>query len=187
MILDFDAQIFELINVGLSNKILDYWLIPWRHELFWTPLYLFIVAFLFMNYGRKAYWFLLFFIITISISDLSSSHLIKKNIKRDRPCRNEMVENHIARVRCGSGYSFTSSHATNHFAMATFLFFTLGSVFKKYRWILFLWAGSISFAQVYVGVHFPLDIIAGGILGYIIGKLSYIFYQNNYGYLIFDS
>ena len=81
-------------------------------------------------------------------------------------------------VKCGGGYSFTSSHATNHFAMAAFVLVLFG---RRYRWLkapLWFWAFSISYGQVYVGVHYPLDIFGGALLGIAIGTLIGRFARN---------
>jgi undecaprenyl-diphosphatase len=76
---------------------------------------------------------------------------------------------------CPQSSSFTSSHAMNHFCFATFLYFTLHDAALIWRRLALIWAGLICFGQVYVGVHFPLDVLAGGILGalfgYIVAKL----------------
>ncbi|RZL15228.1 MAG: phosphatase PAP2 family protein, partial [Pedobacter sp.] len=77
------------------------------------------------------------------------------------------------RVPCGSGYSFPSAHATNHFGIAVFLILVF---YKKWKPILplgLLWAFSIAFAQVYVGVHYPVDIICGSLLGTLLGFISF--------------
>jgi undecaprenyl-diphosphatase len=73
---------------------------------------------------------------------------------------------------CSGGFSFTSSHAANHFGLAMFLFMSLIPLFKKYTWLFFIWAGIISYAQVYVGVHYPLDVLAGAMIGLVVGKLN---------------
>jgi undecaprenyl-diphosphatase len=87
-------------------------------------------------------------------------------------------------VRCGSGFSFTSTHATNHFAVATFLIMTLGQSFRNIKLWLWSWASIIAFSQVYVGVHFPLDVIAGGILGIIIGRIWAMLFDRYYGQVL---
>jgi len=74
-------------------------------------------------------------------------------------------------VHCGRAYSFTSSHAANHFAIAVFISLTLGLLYSWIKWPLLLWAGSIAYGQVYVGVHYPLDVIVGSLVGIIIGYL----------------
>lgn len=111
------------------------------------------------------------------MSDQMSSTLVKENVQRLRPCQQDKLKDQIIlRVPCKRSYSFTSSHATNHFAIAAFLFFVLGSYLLVFRWPLFVWAGIISFSQVYVGIHFPLDILFGAILGVLIGSLNaYLF------------
>ena len=182
-IIDIDISIFEYINQGMSNPFFDALLPLWRNSLVWIPLYIFIIGFAFMNYGKKGYWLIVFLIITASTSDMTSSTLIKKSVKRLRPCNTE----HLAvkeRVHCGSGYSFTSSHATNHFAVATFLALTIGTYFRKIRPWLWFWAATICFAQVYVGVHFPLDVIAGGLLGGMIGLFWATTFNRFYGHIL---
>jgi undecaprenyl-diphosphatase len=96
--------------------------------------------------------------------------LIKKAVERERPCQVDNL-NAKSRIHCGQGYSFPSSHATNHFGIAMFLFL-LFSIFS-YRYLLFFWAGLISVSQVYVGVHYPSDILAGALLGLLIGFICY--------------
>jgi undecaprenyl-diphosphatase len=73
---------------------------------------------------------------------------------------------------CSGGFSFTSSHAANHFGLAMFIFISLTPVFKKYTWLFFLWAGVIAYAQIYVGVHYPLDVLVGAMIGLVVGKLN---------------
>jgi undecaprenyl-diphosphatase len=178
-IIQWDISLFEWINNDLSSASLDL-MMPWiREPYFWLPLYVFIIAFTFLNYGLKGYWFVLFLVLTAGSADLISSRPIKKAIKRLRPCNTEYVHV-IERVQCGSGYSFTSSHAANHFAVATFLVLTLGQVFRKVKIWLWIWAGSVAFAQVYVGVHFPLDVIGGALLGIILGKFWSFVYLKYY-------
>lgn len=182
-IIQWDITLFEWINNNLSSDLLDF-ILPWMREpLFWVPMYAFIIAFVFFNFGQKAYWFVLFLALTVGSSDIISSRVIKKSIKRLRPCNTEYVQV-IERVQCGSGYSFTSNHAANHFAVATFLVLTLGQKFRKIRPWLWVWASIIAFSQVYVGVHFPLDIFVGGILGILIGKFWSLLFDKYYGYVL---
>ncbi len=99
-------------------------------------------------------------------------------MQRPRPCQNEALKEEVRLlVPCGSGYSFTSNHATNHFALAVFFAGTLGVFFKRWRWLLFLWAALVAYAQVYVGVHYPLDVAAGALLGMTIGSLVVLIWK----------
>ena len=83
-----------------------------------------------------------------------------------------MIVNH-----CSGGNSFPSSHATNHFGAAVFFFCTLKPYIKNYGWLFFFWAATISYAQVYVGVHYPTDVIGGAIIGSIVGYLMALIYN----------
>ncbi len=183
-IIKWDISLFEFINHDLSNGFFDM-LLPWlREPLFWVPFYIFLISFVFFNFGKKAYWFVIFVILTAASADLISSRAIKKTIKRIRPCNTEMLQI-VERVHCGAGYSFTSSHAANHFAVATFLIMTIGQILPKIKKWLWLWAASIALAQVYVGVHFPLDVLAGGILGVVLGRLWSMLFLKYYGHVLY--
>ena len=111
-----------------------------------------------------------FNILLIFVSDQISSHVIKPFVGRLRPCNEILIKDYVRLLaNCSSGFSFPSSHATNHFALAFFLIVLFN---KRYKWVfpvLFFWAFAISYSQVYVGVHYPLDILTGGFLGTIIG------------------
>jgi undecaprenyl-diphosphatase len=165
-----DMNLFRAVNQGLSSPFLDLLMPVLRNKYTWIPLYVFIMGFSLLNFKWKGVWLVICLVIAVGVGDTLSSKLIKKTVKRPRPCKTEqLLENLELRIDCGSGYSFTSSHATNHFAVGVFLFFAMGSVMGRYRWLLVLWASLISVAQVYVGVHFPFDILAGGLLGSMIG------------------
>ncbi|MCB9308948.1 MAG: phosphatase PAP2 family protein [Lewinellaceae bacterium] len=177
--LQWDYFLFQIINTRWSNPLMDALFPIWRNPYFWLPLYVFILAFFVFNYGKKAYWILLFTLLTVMTSDSFNSQLVKKSIQRLRPCNNEFVEV-ISRVQCGSGFSFASTHAANHFALAAFWSMTFGQVMPSIRRWLWLWAASIAFAQVYVGVHFPSDVFVGALMGFIIGYLYALVFNKYY-------
>ena len=181
-IIHFDQQLFFFINndchINLLDKIMPYW----RSMYFWLPIYTFFVAFIIEKYKNKGFLYLLALGLTIGVSDTVSSKWIKKTVQRTRPCNDhsrnlEMKREVKLLVRCGSGYSFPSSHATNHFAVATFIVLTFARSKKWLKWGLIAWATSIALGQVYVGVHYPSDVICGGILGTLIGWASGYLYN----------
>lgn len=178
-ILDIDQQIFQFINTDISNVFFDYLMPALREKLIWLPCYVFLIAFMFVNYRFPvAIYFITALLITVGLTDVISSKVIKDNVERLRPCNDPDLADVVKlRVVCGRGYSFTSSHATNHFGFAFFLIYTLGRSFKRWRWPLIIWASLISFAQVYVGVHFPLDVLFGGLLGIILGMSMALVYN----------
>ena len=102
---------------------------------------------------------------------------------RVRPCRDLSVAQQIRFfvVYCPGSSSFTSSHATSHFAQAMFFFLTLKSVAGKWAWLFFAWAFSIAYTQVYVGVHYPFDVFCGALLGCGIGFLIARLYTRQFG------
>lgn len=117
-------------------------------------------------------------LITFAMGDLIASRIIKPTIDRVRPCNEiQLASQIIHRVPCGSGKSFPSAHATNHFAIAVFLICLFYREWKPVLPLGLIWAGIISFAQIYVGVHYPIDTIAGALLGTCIGFFTFYIYQ----------
>lgn len=173
-----DHKLFEWIQLNLHYPIADWWITIWRDKYFWIPLYIFLISLLAFEFRAKFFLVFLFVIITISISDQSSSQFIKKWIKRPRPCQEEYFKDHFnSTIKCSGGYSMPSSHATNHMAVAMFLFFLLQNIIPRWRYLLMFWAVSIGFAQIYVGVHFPADVLVGLCLGAVIGSGVYFLYS----------
>ncbi len=171
-ILELDHSLFHFINQDLANGLLDAILPWWRDKKTWIPLYLFLIAFSVFKYRLKGLFFVLAVILAASLADVVSSHVMKPAFERVRPCNEAAMANEVRLlVGCGKAYSFTSSHATNHFAVATVIALTLGLLFPWLRWVAYGWAATIAFGQVYVGVHYPTDVIVGGLIGWIIGNI----------------
>jgi membrane-associated phospholipid phosphatase len=171
---NIDQQLFFFINHTLHVGFLDTLMPYWRSMYLWLPLYAFFIAYLIVNYGKKGGYLVLALLLTVGVSDIVSSCIVKNTVERLRPCNDPDIKDEVKLlVRCGSGYSFTSSHAANHFAVAIFLFFAYFYHKKYVKWALIAWAASIGFGQIYVGVHYPFDVLFGAILGSVIGYLGY--------------
>lgn len=141
-----------------------------REKIIWIPLYVFLFVFVILNFQRRGWFFILGFLFAVALSDTVSSKLIKFWVKRPRPCHLEELSGQLDMlISCGGPYGFTSSHATNHFAISLLVIITLGKRIPQIRWPVLIWAALISFAQIYVGVHYPLDILGGAVLGSLIG------------------
>lgn len=171
-LLHWDEQIFHLINSGWQNPFLDAIMPVWREKSTWIPLYILLAGFAVYRFKIKGLFLIMALGLLVGISDNVSSQLIKKNVRRIRPCNDATVENVHLLISCGSGYSFPSTHAVNHFVVATFLSLTLGQFYRKIRLPLLLWAASIALGQVYVGVHYPLDIFCGALFGMLLAYIG---------------
>jgi undecaprenyl-diphosphatase len=181
-ILRLDYEAWFYINTMWHNDVLDAILPYLRNQWTWAPLYLFFLLFTTINFGRKGWMWCVFFLLTFALSDQISAHLIKPYIHRLRPCNNPYLQEFVHLiVPCGSGYSFPSSHAANHFGIAMFCSITMHRFGK---WVIptaFIWAASVAYAQVYVGVHFPLDVTCGAIIGIFVGWATGKLYNRIYG------
>jgi membrane-associated phospholipid phosphatase len=184
---NIDQQLFFFINHSLHIGFLDTLMPYWRSMYLWLPLYMFFIAYLILNHGKKGGYLILALLLTVGVADITSSRIVKKTVERLRPCNDGDIKDKVKLlVRCGGGYSFTSSHATNHFAVAIFLFFACFYNNKRLKWALIAWAASIGFGQIYVGVHYPFDILCGAILGSAIGYFGYRVVKKHFGELIDD-
>ena len=178
-LLQLDRHLFYFINHDLANPFFDLVMPYLRNPKFWIPLYLFIIGFCVWKFKKLGVIIIVLLALSAGFADFTSASIIKPLVKRVRPCRDPVVsKTDIERVDCGPAYSFPSTHATDHFAAAFFLILIF---YKKWRWIWFwaiLWAGTISFAQVYVGVHFPIDVFCGALYGAFVGWLFAMLFKN---------
>ena len=183
-LLQFDHWLFTKINQTWINPLFDLILPFIRQQEFWYFFYLFLLVFAVYNFGIRGCWWAVSLIMTVVVSDLLSSSLIKTTIFRIRPCRDPELADQVRILvnYCPQSSSFTSSHACNHFAAAWFIFLTLNQT-GSWRWLLFVWAFIISYAQVYVGVHFPLDIFGGAVIGSLMGYMMSILFRKQFGAL----
>lgn len=172
-LLQLDRKIFFIINSQWHNVVFDAVLPFVRNPYFWAPLYFFLLIFMIINYKWKGGLWVLFFIGTFGITDSITGNILKDMVVRYRPC-NDPVFSHYVRslVPCAGSHCFPSNHAANHFALAMFLFLSLKKPLGKWMWIAFIWAFLVCYAQVYVGQHYPSDILYGTAVGLVFGTLT---------------
>jgi len=180
----WDKWLFVKLNSHWTNPVFDSVLPFIRNSVFWTPLYIFVAVFIALNYGKKGLWWSLLFICTVALTDLIGARIIKEAFHRPRPCQDIEFMNYVRLLlkQCSGSYSFVSNHAANHFGLATFTFLTFKGVFRKWMYLAFVWAFFIAYAQVYVGVHYPFDVIGGAVLGIIVGSLTAWIFDKKWGH-----
>lgn len=171
---EVDHALLLIINRELTHPAIDHIAIFMRESIFHIPLYLFLFFIAFQVYGKKALWWIIAAFALIACTDLLSSQVIKYAFNRLRPCRDPNMAFQIRFLAkyCGSNPSFTSSHALNHFAFAAYVVRSFRGI-SNWIYLLFVWAAIISYSQVYVGVHYPSDVIAGGLLGILLGGIGF--------------
>ena len=161
---------------------LNSWHAPWldsvmvalTNGLNWLPLFLLVIGLMIYKFRWQSIFMLVFIGIVIFLTDRISAGLIKPWIGRLRPSHEPGLEGYLHLVNGYKGgiYSFVSSHAANAFGVATFLWLILRKHIK-WIWIMFIWAVVFSYTRIYLGVHYPFDILGGVILGAFIGLLVY--------------
>jgi undecaprenyl-diphosphatase len=169
-ILEIDSELFLFLN-SFHNNFWDTIMLMVTRKETWFPFYLVILFYVFKNFKSKWWLVVLFLALTILISD-QLSVLLKETVQRFRPVHNPDIQHMVHNVlRKGGLYGFVSSHAANSFAL--FVFIT--RIFRNRGfWLLMLfWALLVSYSRIYSGVHYPLDIVSGAALGWLIGWGTY--------------
>lgn len=165
---DIDVRLFLYLN-GKHNTFFDvimYWI---TNKYFWIPFYALILLLIIKEFKKKAILIVFSVALLIALSD-QGSVLIKNRVHRYRPCYNLNIQEQVHVIDgCGGQFGFVSSHAANSFALAMFLSILFKERVKKFTPVIYAWAILVSFSRIYSGVHYPLDIIGGILLGDVLG------------------
>ncbi len=162
---DKQAMIF-LNNLG-SSTFDPFWILV-SEKWFWIPLYVIFLYFLYKNFNKKSLFYILLFVaLGITASD-QIANIFKFGFERLRPCHDPSLEGLLREVKCGGKFGFYSAHSSNSFFVATYLTILLGKKIKQLPYFLFVWAAIVAYSRVYLGMHFPGDIIIGAIMGILL-------------------
>lgn len=180
-IIHTDQDLFLWLN-GQHNPFWDAVMALVTNKLTWIPLYLLLIYCLIKQFKSWAIVYILCIIAVVALSDQLASALIKPYFARPRPCHDPALESLVHLIGgCGGAYGFVSSHAATSFGIAMIFNLLPTKQLPGIRW-LFLWAAVYSYSRIYVGVHYPLDILGGavaGILAAVMVWILFLLYVNN--------
>jgi undecaprenyl-diphosphatase len=177
-ILELDKDLLIWIN-SFHADWLDPIMLVITKTFFWTPLYLFFIFLIFKKLDKDAWFALAGAALTILLADGITAQIMKPFFERLRPSQDPAVQNLLHLVTQSNGqpyrgglYGFASSHAANTFGTATIMWLLFRD---KTKWIglAFLWAACMTYTRLYLGVHFPSDILVGGLVGVLSGFAGY--------------
>ncbi len=177
LILEYDHKVFLWLN-NLGNESFDWFWMLMTNKVFNFFVYSIALIYLLKKIKIKSLISMILFLsILILISD-QTSNLFKNFFERLRPCHDEQIFNSMRLVKdsCGGLYSFFSAHASNSFALASFFFFVYYKIIQRKIILFFILASLVSYSRVYIGVHYPLDIITGSIFGFVSGFILFKFW-----------
>lgn len=176
-LLEYDREIFLYFN-GLHAPWLDPAMLFITETLSWLPLYLFLLYLIFKDHQKEGWLVLAGIVVTIVLADQITSTLMKPYFARLRPSHEPSLQSlvHIVNGYKGGKFGFASSHAANTFGTATFLFLLFGKT-RKWITLLFLWAAVVTYSRIYLGVHYPGDILVGALVGMMAAVASFWLYR----------
>ena len=176
-----DAALLRFFNQSCANPLADQLAQWFRSPWFWAPVYLFMLVYALRAHGMRGLWWCAFFLATFLFCDYLSASVVKTLVQRIRPCRADGLAIREL-VICGSGFSFPSTHATNHFGFATFITLTLRIFFPRVAWWAYGWALLVCLSQLYCGVHYPSDILGGALMGTLLGLWNARYFLRRIGW-----
>ena len=178
LIIEYDHKLFIWLN-NLGDEFFDWFWMLLTNKLFIFLVYLIALVYLFKKLKTKYLISMIFYLLILILISDQTSNLFKNYFERLRPCHDEQIYSSMRLVKnsCGGLYSFFSAHASNSFALASFFFFAYYKIIQRKIILFFILASLISYSRVYIGVHYPLDIIIGAFFGFTSGFVLFKFWE----------
>lgn len=176
--MNIDQLLYRLINQTWTAKFLDIIMLYASDKFFWIPFYVLVIALLIRFYKKKSVLIIFFLFLCVLLSDRLTSGIMKPAFDRLRPCHvEELTPRIIDGIYCSDTGSMASSHAANHFGIALFMILLTGSKSRRIMAFFWLaWAFLVAYSRVYLGVHYPSDVLVGGMVGTGFGVLCHYLY-----------
>ncbi len=173
-----DQELFLWLN-GYNTPFWDAVMVAVTDKFTWIPLYVLMVYYLYASFGTRALGYFLCIVVVVILADKIASGLFKPNFMRLRPCHDPFIGSLVRNlVGCGGQYGFVSSHAATSFGIAVSFNLLSESRIKMAPWF-YLWAFVYSYSRIYVGVHYPLDLLVGGLVGVLAALLVVAIYRRS--------
>lgn len=171
-----DLAIFYFFNHAISAPFLDKFFSIITNVNNWYITYVILLGISFAKGGTKGKLAVLGVLLLIVVTDQTGYKILKEFFERPRPCN--ALPDVLTPLGCTGSYSFPSNHALNNFAAAMFFY----KLFPKLKWVLFAAASLVAISRVYLGLHYPSDIIGGALIGLAFGYLfaSIVLYLEKY-------
>ncbi|MFT4781080.1 MAG: undecaprenyl-diphosphatase [Psychroserpens sp.] len=173
-LIKYDQELFLYLN-GLGTPFWDSFWLAYTYKLNWIPFYA-ILGYLIYRKRNSKMFVLTLVVIALMITFTDQvTNLFKYGVERFRPCHEDgIAENmRLVRAHCGGRFGYFSGHASNSMALAIFVGLLLKQSFKYLKYILFVWAFVMAYSRIYVGAHYPLDVLSGMMFGAFTGFLFY--------------
>lgn len=166
----WDEAFFLFLN-GQHAPWLDPIMLALTGKYIWIPLYLYLLYLIIRRHPQVWIGYVVGLVLAVTLADQLTSGIMKPFFERLRPCHDprwdELIRNYAG---CGGRYGFASSHAANTFALAAFMQKAGKNGMRRMGW-LFGWAALVSYTRIYLGVHYPLDVLVGAVLGILLAWL----------------